>query len=151
MLKEKKFILWQKWWFWLFVIVAIVIIIIMGIGFKIATSGASKITLDLHNKINKDIIVYTSTGSTILTVELPEYDYNNSEDVNTRSNEVEEVVNVLEGYVNTVLSTYEKLYIYLTINENGEKTLVKYELKCNHESGKIEESKVESFDYSFTF
>ena len=73
-LEEKKPI-YKKWWFWLIMLGMAIVLgftIIMLTAFNIVTSGINKVALEVQ-RIDNEATVYSSAGSNVVIVEIPNY------------------------------------------------------------------------------
>ncbi len=132
-MEEKKNKFYTKWWFWLCIVaIALIIgfVVIMGIGFMFATSGLNKITLDIHDKIDKNINIYSSTGGSVLILEFPNYttgDY--------AKEKINQTLEIVKTYPNE-LTNFKNLIIYTPVNseetEKGHLRIYKYTLSVDN-------------------
>ena len=131
-MEEKKNKIYTKWWFWVCIVAIVLIVgfvVIICMGFMIATSGLNEITLDIHNKVDANINVYSSTGESILILEFPNYTTGDE-----AKEKISQTLEVVKSHPNK-LSNFETLIIYTPVNsdetEKGHLRIYKYILSVD--------------------
>lgn len=150
--KKQTMKIYEKWWFWVCIVIIVLIIsfaVALIEGYKYATSGLNAITLEIHNKINKDINVYTSTGNSMLILEFPTFMIDDS-NTESRGYELKEAIEILLSH-SDVLSTYKDIICYASFIEDGEEDICITKAKYNYEKNAIEEEIVKWYSHTNTF